>query len=247
MTQSTHFIEVDGIPVEVVRKRIKHINLRVYPPDGRVRLAAPLRTDEATVRQMVSSRLEWIQRQRVRLMGHPQQGEPTMLPGEAHWFLGRRYHLDIRENSSRRGVHLQGDSALELHTRGSADTNRRAALLQAWYRQQMQVLLPELIARWEPVVDVRIAECRIKRMKTRWGSCNIAARRIWLNLELIKRPIMSLEYVLMHEMTHLLERYHNTRFYSLMDDFMPEWRIHRHALDQPHPQHDSLITSAANE
>ncbi len=235
MRSRQEYIEVEGIPVEVVRKRIKHLNLRVYPPDGRVRLAAPLRTDEATVRWMVSSRLEWIRRQRARLMGRPRPGIPTMLPGETHYFLGRPYKLDIRENCRRQGVKLNGDSILELHTRGTAHTTQRVALLQDWYRQQMQALLPELITKWEPVIGMRVAECRIKKMKTRWGSCNIAAHRIWLNLELIKRPVLSLEYVLMHEMTHLLERYHNAHFYALMDGFMPDWRQHRAALDQTTP------------
>ncbi len=247
MSSGHQYIEVDGIAVEVVRKRIKHLNLRVYPTDGRVRVAAPLRTDEATVRGMVSSRLEWIQRQRARLMGQPRQDALKMCPGEQHWFLGQRYCLEVYENRSHSGVHLRADSILEIRARGAADTTRRMAILEAWYRQQLQARLPELIARWEPVVGVRVAECRIKTMKTRWGSCNINARRVWLNLELIKRPVISLEYVLMHEMTHLLERYHNARFYALMDGFMPDWRLHRKALEQPHLPKNGSITSSADE
>lgn len=230
-------IDVGGIAVEVVRKEIKNLHVGVYPPAGRVRVAAPLHLDDDTVRLAVVSRLGWIRRQQKEFAGQDRQSEREMVTGESHYFLGRRYLLDLREAGSP-GVRLIGNTTMELRVPPTYDRDQRDAALQRWYRRQLRALLPPLLAKWEPKLGTTAAEVRIKRMKTRWGSCNADARRIWLNLELIKKPPACLEYVLVHELVHLHERHHTERFQQWMDELMPTWRVHRDELNRAPLAHE---------
>ncbi|MBN2564306.1 MAG: M48 family metallopeptidase [Candidatus Eisenbacteria bacterium] len=238
MTTDRHRIDVAGIAVEVVRKQIKNLHVGVYPPGGRVRVAAPLRLDDDAVRLAVVSRLAWIRRQQAAFARQDRQSLREMVNGESHYFQGRRYLLDVIESEGRPTVTLANNATLELRVRPGADRDEREALLQRWYRRQLRGLLPMLVAKWEPKVGDTIAELRIKKMKTRWGSCNAEARRIWLNLELAKKPVNCLEYVLVHEMVHFAERRHTERFCELMDALMPSWRIYRDELNQAPLAHE---------
>jgi predicted metal-dependent hydrolase len=232
MSNERHHIEVSGISVEVHRKAIKNLHLRVYPPDGRVRVAAPARMNDEAIRLAIVSRLAWIRRQQRRFLAQARESAREMVTGESHDYRGRHYRLDVVEAPGRSGVHLAGNRTMALRVPPGADTAGRRHVLECWYRRELQGLIPDLLAAWEPIVGQRVAECRIKRMKTRWGSCNIKARRIWLNLELIRKPHVCLEYVLVHEMAHLIERHHNDRFRELMDRFMPDWRLRRDELNK---------------
>ncbi len=219
-----------GIPVEVVRKNIKNLHLRVYPPRGRVRVTVPLHLDDEAVRLAIVSRLEWIRRKQ---KGFSQQGRRSpreMVTAESHYVQGRRYRLDVIEHHGPPLVNLLNGTAMELRVRPGTDRDKREAVLRGWYRERLREQIPELIAKWEPEIGVTVAEWRIKRMKTRWGTCNCGARRIWLNLQLAKKPASCLEFILVHEMTHLLERRHNDRFRAYMDQFMPQWHLHREEL-----------------
>jgi predicted metal-dependent hydrolase len=168
------------------------------------------------------------------------RGESTKLSRrESHYVQGRRYRLNVVERNASHKVSIRNKTTLELCVRPGTDRESRQLALQRWYRQLMRAQLPELIAKWEPVIRVKIAECSIKKMKTRWGSCNLAARRIWLNLELAKKPPSCLEYILVHEMVHVLERHHNDRFREYMDRFMPQWRIRREELGRAPLSHES--------
>lgn len=227
-----HTIEVSGIPIEIVRKKIKNLHLGVYPPEGRVRVAAPLLVDDEAVRMAVITKLGWIRRQQQRFLSQPRQSEREMVSGESHYFQGRRYRLYVTEQKSPPFVRVRGNTILELSVRPNTDSNKRRELLERWYRQQLKRIIPELIAKWEPILGVQVADWGIKRMKTRWGTCNITVRRIWLNLELAKKPPQCLEYIVVHEMVHLLERHHNDRFRELMDHFLPHWRLYRDELNQ---------------
>lgn len=231
MTTERHHIEVSGISIEVVRKEIKNLHLGVYPPEGRVRVAVPMQIDDEAVRLAVISKLGWIKRKQAEFAQQPRQSRREMLSGESHYYLGHRYRLRVIEHSGANSVRLKGKT-IELYVRPGADQARREAVLSQWYRQQIKNLIPELLAKWELVVGVQAAEWGIKKMKTRWGTCNIGAKRIWLNLELAKKPIQCLEYILVHELVHLLERRHNDRFRELMDQFMPQWRLHRDTLNK---------------
>ena len=223
-------IDVCGIAVEVVRKNIKNLYVGVYPPDGRVRVSAPLRLDKDAVRMAVISRLEWIRRKQEELVRQERQSQREFVTGESHYFEGRHYRLDVVEQYSPPVVRLLNNSTMLLSVRPGADRNKRAEVLHRWYRDQLRERLPAVVDKWERKIGVRVSEVRIRKMKTRWGTCNRRARRIWLNLELMKKPAPCLEHVVVHELVHLIERRHNDRFRGLMDKYMPQWREHRDEL-----------------
>ena len=232
MTTERHHIEIRGLPVEVVRKDIKNLHVGVYPPRGRVRVAAPLRLDDEAVRLAVISRLGWIHRQQTEFEQQDRQSGREMVTGESHYFQGRRYRLEVIEHDGPPCVRLPNNTTMELRVRPGTDPAKREVALQQWYRERLRAQLPPLLAKWEARVGVTVAEARVKRMKTRWGSCTAEARRIWLNLELAKKPSSCLEYILVHELVHFLERHHTDRFRELMDTLMPAWRLCREELNR---------------
>jgi len=185
--------------------------------------------DEA-VRQVVLSRLGWIRRKQMRIEMQRRQSQREMITGENHYVQGQRCRLKVIEQGGPAIVGLPDSTTIELRVRPGSDRDQRTAVLNRWYRQRLREQIPQLITKWEPAIGVTVAEWRIKKMKTRWGSCNVDARRIWLNLELAKKPLSCLEYVLVHEMVHLLERYHNDCFRGYMDRILPQWRLHRQEL-----------------
>ena len=233
-----HRIDVGGTPVEVVRKDIKNLHVGVYPPSGRVRVAAPLHLDDDAVRLAVISRLGWIRRRQAEFERQERQSQREFVTGESHYFDGRRYRLDVVERRGTPSVRLLNNTRMGLQVQPSADRDAREAVLHRWYRRQLRDRVPSLVAKWEPKVGERVADVRIRKMKTRWGTCNPDARRVWLNLELAKKPPSCLEYVLVHEMVHLIERTHNDRFRCLMDDLMPQWRTRRDELNQAPLAHE---------
>jgi predicted metal-dependent hydrolase len=232
VTTRQHHIEVRGIPVEVVRKNIKNLHLRVYPPHGRVRIAAPLRLNDDAVRLAIISNFDWILRKRDLIGRQPRQSRLEMVTGESHYFLGRQFCLHVHAQTGPARVVLNGDMALELFVRPEASAGQRYEVLLRWYRDELKALIPPLLEKWQTRIGESVAEWGIKKMKTRWGSCNPRARRVWFSLELAKKHPQCLEYVVVHELVHLLERSHNDRFRRLMDRFMPEWRLHRAALNR---------------
>ena len=231
MTTDSHNITVSGLSVEVVRKNIKNLHLGVYPPLGRVRVAAPLAVSDDAVRLAVVGKLGWIKRQRAKFQAQPRQSQRRMVSGESHYFMGQRYRLRVVEGSTPMRVALRGKAALDLFVRPETSTERREELLQAFYRAELKSLIPVLLDKWQPILGVEAYAWGIKKMKTKWGTCNIAARRIWLNLELAKKPIQCLEYILVHELLHLIERHHNDRFRGLMDQHLPQWQARRDELN----------------
>ena len=231
-------IDVQGTTVEVVHKDITNLHVGVYPPSGRVRVAAPLRLDEDAVRLAVISRLGWIRRKQAGFQLQTRQSQRQFVTGESHYVEGRRYRLDVTERDGPPAVRLVNNTRLALTVHPGSHRDSREAVLYRWYRQRLRSRLPGLLAKWEPRVGTRGTEARIKKMKTRWGSCNAAHRRVWLNLELIKKPLACLEYILVHEMVHLLERHHNERFRELMDTLMPSWRVARDELNSMPLAHD---------
>jgi predicted metal-dependent hydrolase len=231
-------IVVRGLPIKVVRKNIKHLHLAVYPPDGAVRVSVPQRVDDELVRLAVVSRLGWIRRKRAAFKEQVRQSRRDMVSGESHFVQGRRYRLRVVEEDDRPAVRIANGDTLELRVRPGAGREKREAVLDEWHRQRLRDEIPALIAKWEPVIGVEVAEWGIRKMKTRWGSCNVDAGRIWVNLELAKKPPLCLEYLVVHEMVHLLERCHNDRFKAYMDRFMPQWRTHRATLNQMPLRHE---------
>ena len=225
-------LDIRGIPVEVVHKDIKNLHVGVYPPSGRVRVAAPLRLDDEAVRLALISRLGWIRRQQAEFERQERQSQREFVTGESHYFEGRRYRLSVMEHTGPPAVRLVNNTTMEMRTRSGDDRDAREAVLHRWYRYQLRNRLPPLLDKWEQKVGVTVEDLRIRKMKTRWGTCNTGARRIWLNLELAKKPVSCLEYIVVHEMVHLIERTHNDRFRDLMDRLMPQWRMHRDELNR---------------
>lgn len=230
MATDTRRITVSGIAVEVVRKDIKNLHLGVYPPNGRVRVAAPLVVSDEAVRLAVIDKLAWIRRQKTKFAQQPRQSEREMVNGESHYFMGRRYRLRVHEEDAPARVALRGIASLDLFVRPGSSTEQREAALLRWHREQLKALIPPLLEKWQPALSVQVAAWGIKKMKTKWGSCNVDARRVWFNLELAKKPPQCLEYIVVHELVHLLERHHNERFTALMDGFLPTWRSARDEL-----------------
>lgn len=231
-TDDRHHITVSGIDVEIVRKDIKNLHLGVYPPLGRVRVAAPLVVSDEAVRLAVIDKLAWIKRQRAKFIDQPRQSRREMVNGESHYYLGRRYRLRVHEHDGPARVATRGIATLDLFVRPGTTAEQREAILLRWHREQLKALIPPLLDKWQAAMDLTPVNWGIKKMKTKWGTCNAEARRIWLNLELAKKPVHCIEYILVHELVHLLERHHNDRFAELMDGFLPQWRSCREELNQ---------------
>ncbi|WP_296542816.1 M48 family metallopeptidase [Rhodoferax sp.] len=230
-TESDARLQVGGIKVEVVRKDIKNLHLGVYPPLGRVRVAAPLVISDDAVRLAVIDKLGWIKRQKAKFVEQPRQTQREMVNGESHYFLGQRYRLRVHEVAAPARVAVRGIASLDLFVRSGASAEQREAVLLHWYRGQLKALIPPLLEKWQPILGVQASHWGIKKMKTKWGSCNPSAKRLWFNLELAKKPEMCLEYIVVHELLHLLERKHSERFTALMDAYLPNWRVCRETLN----------------
>src|SRR6266487_589037 len=216
MTIEPHRLTVGGVEVAVVRKAIKNLHLGVYPPSGRVRVATPLAVLDEAVRLAAVGKLGWIKRQRARFVAQPRQSRREMVSGESHYFQGRRYRLHVIKGDGPPKVVRRNNSTLELHVRPETTVEQRQRILQQWYRQHLRALIPSLLEKWQAVLGVRTNEFGIKKMKTKWGTCNSEARRIWVNLELAKKPASCLEYIVVHELARLLERNHTERFTAII-------------------------------
>jgi predicted metal-dependent hydrolase len=239
MNTEPHVITVSGVRVQIVRKPIKNLHLGVYPPAGRVRVAAPMAVSDDAVRLAVVGKLGWIRRQRTKFQTQLRQSEREMVSGESHYFLGRRYRLRVVSNNGPAKVHVRNSSTIELRVSQSSDASERERILQRWYRQQLKELIPPYLEKWQSIIGVKVAECSVRKMKTKWGSCNPEAGRIWLNLELAKKPPQCLEYIIVHEMVHLLQRHHNDRFTGLMNQLLTNWRLLRDELNSAPLAHET--------
>lgn len=215
----------------MVRKDIKNVHLGVYPPTGRVRIAVPHRLTSNAIRMAVVTRMGWIRKKQRAYAGQDRQSVREMTSGESHYVQGRRYRLRIVEETGPPSVKLRAGRIIEIKVPSGTTARGRAAVLHGWYRNRLRDQVSELSAKWEPKIKVTAHSCGIRRMKTRWGTCNPQTGRIWLNLELAKKPALCAEYVLVHELVHLLERSHGERFVALMDRHFPNWRAARATLN----------------
>ena len=228
---STHStLTISNIPIQVIRKPIKNLHLAVYPPNGQVRISAPLRITDDAIRLLVVNRLQWIKKQQAKFEAQPRQTEREVVSGESHYLWGQRYRLDVTYQTGKPTLQFKGNY-LYMTLPPQTSQVARSTLLANYYRQVLKQRIPELLAKWQPLIGVIVNDWGVKRMKTKWGSCNISEKRIWLNLELAKKSPECLEFVIVHELVHLLERYHNARFYLLMDQFLPKWPHYRTQLN----------------
>ncbi len=224
-------IQINDLRIDVVRKDIKNMHLAVYPPTGRLRLSAPNKTDEEVLRLFAISKISWMRKHIKNFEEQERESPREFISGESHYLFGKRYILELEEGK-RNGVRKKGHKKLILTIRPNHDLATRTRVMREWYRSQLKGLLPELIQQWEKVIGVKAKSWGVRRMSTKWGACNIDNKRIWLNLELAKKPTICLEYIIAHELIHLHERHHNERFIELMNRFMPKWRQHRKTLSE---------------
>lgn len=230
MSTASAYLTVRGIDVDIIYKDIKHVHIGVYPPLGRVRVAAPHRLDDDQVRLAVIQRLSWIQQRREEFRSAVRQSTREMVSGESHYVWGVRRRMKVVKRPGRAHFEIDGDRLL-LYVPGDTSAEERRELLDRWYREQLRHVVPGVIAKWEPILDVSVPRWSVRRMKTKWGSCNRKTGHIWFNVELAKKHPACLEYIVVHEMTHHLEDNHSARFVKLMDRHMSNWRRVRDQLN----------------
>lgn len=224
-------LELGEIAVDVVLKDIKNVHLSVHPPSGTVRIAAPRRMRLDTIRVFAISKLGWIKQQQKRLRAQKRETPREYVERESHYVWGKRYLLRVTEADAPPSVGLT-HTRMQLRVRPATDERKRAEIVDRWYRQQVRAAVPPLLHRWERLLGVRSEGYFVRRMKTKWGSCNPKARTIRLNTDLAKKPLECLEYIVVHELVHLLEPTHNARFVALMERYMPKWQHHRRVLNR---------------
>ncbi|MFZ5531490.1 MAG: M48 family metallopeptidase [Pseudomonadota bacterium] len=230
-------IELGDIAVDVVRKDIKNVHLSVFPPAGKVRISAPLRMELDTIRVFAITKLGWIRSQQKKLRAQVRETPREFVDRESHYVWGKRYLLKVTEQDAAPAVELK-HSRMVLTVRPGSTQRQRALVLEAWYRERLKEAVPALIAKWQPIMGVKATRFFVQRMKTMWGSCNPVARSIRINTDLAKKPPECLEYIVVHELVHLLEPTHNARFVALMDGFMPKWKFYRDELNRLPVRHE---------
>ncbi len=233
-------LNLGNLTIDVEQKDIKNVHLSVYPPSGRVRIAAPLRMDLDTIRIYAISKLAWIKMQQHKFLTQVREAPREYLNKESHYFLGKRYLLKVIELDAPPLVDVKHNT-IEMYVRPDTDIRKRQVIMDEWYRKQLKQLVPPVIEKWEKAMGVSINEFAIKKMKTRWGTCNREAKRIWLNLELAKKPFHCIEYIIVHELAHMLERTHNDNFIAIMDNFLPEWKHLKNELNKLPISHSDWV------
>lgn len=230
-------LDLGDLHADVVRKPIKHVHLSVYPPHGRVRISAPENMALETIRLYAITKLVWIKRQQCKILEQERETPREYLDRESHYVWGKRYLLKVVPTPGASSIKLK-HSTLELHSRPGSSESRLAKILEAWYREQTKSAVSELLDKWQPIIGVRAGRLHVQRMRTKWGSCNPKTGLIRLNTDLAKKPPQCLEYILVHELTHLLEPSHNARFQGLLDGFMPQWRQVKSELNRLPVRHE---------
>jgi predicted metal-dependent hydrolase len=230
-------LQLGEITVDVVQKDIKNVHLSVYPPTGRVRISAPLRMTADTIRVFAISKIGWIKQQQAKLQRQDREPPREYLDRESHYVWGKRYLLQVVEDEVAPRVEVQPGFLL-LRVRPGADNTTKEAVISGWYRHLLRAVAPPLIQAWEPRLNVTVAKVYVQHMKTKWGSCNPTTSTIRLNTELAKKPKECLEYIVLHEMVHLLEPTHGSKFIKLMDHLMPNWSATRDLLNSLPARHE---------
>ena len=224
-------LQIGNMSIAVTKKNIKNMYIRVLPPDGKVQITVPHSAGDDAIRMFAVSRISWIKKQRASFEAQARQTKRQYVTGESYYVWGRRYRLDVQYSNVRNEVSLTGGHLI-LQVRPESTPEQRERVLNDWYREQLKSKLPEVIQKCEQVVGVHAYEWKVKNMRTKWGTCNIDRKRIWINLQLAKKTPECLAYVVTHELVHLLERNHNEQFQKYMDTFFPEWRVVKETMNQ---------------
>lgn len=231
-----HQISVSNIKIDIEKKDIKNLHLGVYPPNGRVRVAAPLKVNEESIRLFIISKLSWIKKHQRSFAAQERETEREFISGESHYFNGRRYLMNVIASKGKATIELR-HKHIDLFVKPGSSHRYKATIMAKFYRNHLNEQIPSLIEKWEKKMKLKVKEYGIKQMKTKWGTCNIEAKRIWVNLELAKKNLDCLEYIIVHEMVHLLERHHNNIFISHMNHYLPNWRALKIELNKSPVSH----------
>ena len=233
-------LKLGSLTVDVVKKDIKNVHLSVYPPEGKVRISAPLRMTNENIRLFAISKLQWIRLQQGKLVSQEREMPREYLQRESHYLWGKRYLLDIVEADSAPRIEIR-HKKIVLQIRPSSSAERRRELLEQWYRSQLKAAVQPLIVKWERAMGVTVKQVFVRRMKTKWGSCSPSSASVRFNTDLAKKPPECLEYIVVHELAHLIEPTHNDRFTTLLDRMMPNWRSYRQLLNQLPVRHENWV------
>ena len=225
-------IAVADILAEVEWKDIKNIHLTIYPPDARVHISAPMNMTEESIRLFLITKLPWIKQRVSQVLEQNRQSPRTYVSGENHYFKGRRYRLKVVNHTAAAKVELQGNEFIVMYVREKATEARRAEVLKEWYRAEFKAILPSLVTKWEAILGVKANKWDVKQMKTLWGSCNHRTRNIIFNLELIKKPLHCIEYIVVHELLHIKVRLHNEEYTALLNRHFPNWKQLKDELNE---------------
>lgn len=221
-----------NLTVDVVRKDIKNMHLAVYPPTGRIRIAVPLNVNDEAARLFAISKIAWIRKHQRNFVSQDRQSPREYKQRESHYFQGKRYLLRVTEHDAPGKVELKTKIYIDLFIRPNSTLEQKQIVINEWYRAELKKIIPEIIIKWESKIGVKVTAWQVKQMKTKWGTCNIEEKRIWINLELAKKPLHCLEYIIVHEMLHLIERHHNDRFMTLMEKYIPQWKFFKEELNR---------------
>ncbi len=230
-------LSLGSIQADVLRKRIKHVHLGVFPPEGTVRISAPQHMALDTIRVFAISKLAWIKQQQRKIKAQPREPEREYINRESHHVWGQRYLLQIKELAAPASITLSGKN-MRMTVRPGTPADKRQALLDAWYRTQVREAAQPLLRKWQAIMGVKAGKLLVQRMKTKWGSCNPQTGLIRLNTDLAKKPPEHLEYVIVHELAHLIEASHGERFVATMDMFLPKWQLYRQELNSLPVRHE---------
>lgn len=221
---------ISGIEIEVIKKNIKNMHLSVLPPTGKVRISAPLRTKDEAIELFAITKIGWIKKQIEKFENQPRQSEREYVSGESHYLWGRRYRMEVKHTKTANNVEIKANKLI-LTVRENSTQQQRERVMNEWYRAEIKAKLPALFKKWEEIIGVKADTVRVKNMLTRWGTCNVKDKRVWINLQLAKKPVECLEYVVVHELVHLLEKNHTPVFVGYMDKFLPNWRVIKDELN----------------
>ncbi len=216
-------IEVSGIPIEIIKKNIKNIHLSVLPPDGKVRVSAPTTVSDESLEMFVRTKIGWIRKQQEKFENQPRQSERQYVSGETLYLWGKQYFLQVEYSYKGNSLMLDGDKAI-LTVRKESTVKQRENFVNEWYRERLKSEIERLLPKWETITGLKCSSWQTKYMTTRWGTCNTQTRKIWLNLQLAKKPVECLEYVILHELAHTKVKNHGADFIAIMDKYMPYWR-----------------------
>jgi predicted metal-dependent hydrolase len=233
-------LQLGDIEIDLVRKNIKNVHLAVHPPTGRVRIAAPERLSLDTVRVFAIAKLPWIKKQQKKLHEQERESGLEYIDRETHFVWGRRYLLKVVDVDEPPSIEVAA-GRLVLSVRPGASSAKREEIVEEWYRGELHRALPALIAKYEKIFGVSVARYFVQRMKTKWGSCNHGGRSLRFNTELARKPRECLEYIVAHEVAHLVEATHNARFIALMDERMPRWQYCRQKLNRLPLRHEDWV------